>query len=67
MDWNDRMQNDGAWQRFRGRIRETWGDVTDDDLDKARGNWDQLVGTIKQKTGETADAIERRFDEWAAA
>lgn len=65
-DWTERMQGEGAWQRFKGNIREAWGDLTDDELDSARGNWDQLVGTIKQKTGESVEAIEDRLKHWAA-
>jgi uncharacterized protein YjbJ (UPF0337 family) len=64
VDWNDRLADEGRWQQVHGRIRETWGDVTDDDLDNARGNWDRLVGTIKERTGEAADAIERKLREW---
>ena len=56
-DWDNRLADDGRWQQARGQIRETWGDLTDDDLDRSRGSWDGLVGAIKEKTGEAADAI----------
>jgi uncharacterized protein YjbJ (UPF0337 family) len=54
-------QDEGTFQRLRGKIRSTWGDITDDDMDKAGGNLDQLVGTIKQKTGEAEEAIRERL------
>ena len=57
VDWNGRLADEGRWQQARGRIRQTWGALTDDELDGARGNWDSLVGAIKEKTGEAADAI----------
>ena len=57
IDWNSRIADEGRWQQGRGRIRQTWGALTDDELDSARGNWDSLVGAIKEKTGEAADAI----------
>jgi uncharacterized protein YjbJ (UPF0337 family) len=63
-DMGQRLQDEGTWQNVRGKARETWGDLTDDELDSARGNWDQFVGTVKEKTGETADAIQRKFNEW---
>ena len=44
-----------------GRVRESWGALTDDDLDRTQGKWDQLVGLIKEKTGENAEEIERRL------
>jgi uncharacterized protein YjbJ (UPF0337 family) len=61
MDANDRMKFEGKWDQMRGRVKEAWGALSDDDLDRTEGKWDRLVGTIKEKTGETADAIERRL------
>ena len=62
-DWSDRLADEGRWQQARGMIRQTWGDVTDQELEQSRGSWDRLVGAIKEKTGESADAIERRLQE----
>jgi uncharacterized protein YjbJ (UPF0337 family) len=61
VDWNSRLADEGRWQQARGRIRQTWGSLTDDELDSARGSWDRLVGVIKEKTGETADAIDDKL------
>jgi uncharacterized protein YjbJ (UPF0337 family) len=63
-DTSQRLQDEGTWQRFRGKAHEQWGDLTDQELDSARGNWDQFVGTVKEKTGETVDAIQDKFNEW---
>ncbi len=49
---------EGKWDEAKGRIRERWGDLTDDELEQARGNWEQLVGTIRQKTGESMNPVE---------
>jgi uncharacterized protein YjbJ (UPF0337 family) len=56
-DWGHRMEDEGTWQRFRGSVREKWGDLTDDEVDQGRGNLDQLIGTIKEKTGEATDSV----------
>ncbi len=61
VDWNSRLADEGRWQQARGRIRQTWGSLTDDELDSARGSWDRLVGAIKEKTGEAADAIDDKL------
>lgn len=61
VDWNNRLADEGRWQNARGHIRQTWGDMTDDELDTARGSWDRLVGAIKEKTGEAADAIDDKL------
>jgi uncharacterized protein YjbJ (UPF0337 family) len=65
-DWEDRLQDEGAWQRVKGKIRETWGDLTDDEMEQARGNFDQFAGRVKEKTGETAEDIQRKFREWTS-
>jgi uncharacterized protein YjbJ (UPF0337 family) len=52
---------EGFLQRMRGKIKSTWGDLTDDELDRFSGNLDQLVGWIRQKTGEAEDSIRSRL------
>jgi uncharacterized protein YjbJ (UPF0337 family) len=49
----------GHWNELRGKLKEKWGKLSDDDLLSFNGNVDQLVGQIQQKTGETREAIER--------
>ncbi len=63
-DWNDRLQDEGTWDQIKGKAREEWAELTDQELEEVRGNWDQFKGFLKEKTGETADAIERKFREW---
>lgn len=52
----------GAWRQLRGRIKEEWGKLTDDDLKQAEGNYDMLVGRIQEKYGATREEIKRRLD-----
>ena len=52
------LKMEGKWDQMRGRVKEAWGTLTDDDLDRTEGKWDRLVGTIKEKTGEGVDKIE---------
>jgi uncharacterized protein YjbJ (UPF0337 family) len=56
----------GQWNTLRGRVRERWGQLTDDDLQMQGGNVDQLVGRIQQKTGETRETIERYLNDLTA-
>jgi uncharacterized protein YjbJ (UPF0337 family) len=49
----------GQWNQLRGRVKEKWGQLTDDDLQIHGGNIDQLVGRIQQRTGEGREAIEK--------
>lgn len=57
------LKTEGRFDRIRGRVRETWGDVTDDDFDRAQGNTENLIGRIKEKTGDTVENIRRRLEE----
>ena len=54
---------EGKWNEAKGRIREAWGDLTDDDLDRTRGSWEQIVGVIRQKTGQGMNQVETSLNE----
>ena len=45
MNW-DRIE--GNWKQFTGKVKEEWGDLTDDDVAKANGNREQLAGRIQE-------------------
>ena len=53
----------GNWNQLRGKLKEKWGKLTDDDLRQFSGNVDQLVGRIQTRTGETREAIEDFLDQ----
>jgi uncharacterized protein YjbJ (UPF0337 family) len=57
------LKTEGKIDQAKGKIRSTWGDLTDDDFDKAQGNTESLIGQIKEKTGETVDDIRRKLDD----
>jgi len=59
---NTDLKMQGKWDQARGRVKEAWGALTDDDLDRTEGKWDRLVGTIKEKTGESIDTIEEKLN-----
>ena len=56
---------EGNWNEIKGKLHEKWGEVTKDELHKARGNIDQLVGLIQRKTGEAREIVEEYLDELA--
>lgn len=37
------------WKQMRGKIKEQWGEITDDDLDKVDGQMEQLIGVVQEK------------------
>jgi len=56
----------GSWNEIAGKIRSKWGQVTQDELQQAKGNMDQLVGLIQRKTGEARGKIEKFLDDAAS-
>ena len=64
MDW-DRVE--GSWKQVKGRIKEQWGKLTDDDLDVIAGRRDQLEGKIQERYGYAQDQVRREVDDWYRA
>jgi uncharacterized protein YjbJ (UPF0337 family) len=61
MDW-DRIS--GNWEHWRGRIRDRWGRLTEDQLDVIAGQRDQLAGQIEVSYGLSRDEAERQLRTW---
>jgi len=49
----------GNWNQLKGKVKQRWGQLTDDELSEVEGNVDQLIGLVQQKTGEARQNIER--------
>ncbi|MCB1353534.1 MAG: CsbD family protein [Rhodobacteraceae bacterium] len=64
MNWD---QVKGNWKQFSGKMREQWGELTDDEIAKAEGNREQLVGLIQAKYGRSKEEAEREIDSWLNA
>jgi uncharacterized protein YjbJ (UPF0337 family) len=58
---------EGNWKQARGKVRERWGKLTDDELDVIAGRRDQLIGRIQELYGNARDEVERELDEMFAA
>ncbi len=54
----------GQWGQWTGKVREKWGDLTDDEVTQMKGQRDQLVGKIQERYGRTKEAAEREVDEF---
>ncbi len=52
---------EGKWKEMRGQVKEWWGKLTDDDLEKVDGNADQLISLLQQKYGYTKEQAEEEF------
>jgi uncharacterized protein YjbJ (UPF0337 family) len=56
----------GKWKQMRGEMKQWWGKLTDDDLDRVDGAMDKLAGALQERYGWERDRAEReikqRFD-----
>jgi uncharacterized protein YjbJ (UPF0337 family) len=62
MNW-DRIE--GNWKQFSGKVKEKWGQLTDDDLAKVNGNREQLEGVLQQRYGYGKDKAKAEIDQWS--
>jgi uncharacterized protein YjbJ (UPF0337 family) len=61
MDWN---RVEGNWKQVKGKIKEKWGNLTDDDLTAINGKRDQLEGKIQERYGIAKDQVRKDVDDW---
>lgn len=52
----------GNWKEFKGRIKQRWGKLTDDDLKQIDGEREVLLGRMQQRYGWAKDRAERELD-----
>ena len=63
MDW-ERIE--GSWMEMKGRLRERWGALTDDEWNVIAGKRAQLIGRLQQRYGISAEEAERQVQEFEA-
>jgi uncharacterized protein YjbJ (UPF0337 family) len=54
----------GNWMQLKGKIKEQWGRLTDDDLDVIAGKRDQLLGKVQERYGWARDKAEEEVGRW---
>jgi uncharacterized protein YjbJ (UPF0337 family) len=61
MTWD---QIAGNWKQLKGKVKEKWGDLTDDDLTMIAGKRDQLAGKLQERYGYKKAHAERELDDF---
>ncbi|MEJ0090013.1 MAG: CsbD family protein [Limisphaerales bacterium] len=56
----------GDWNITKGKLKQKWAALTDDDLQYAEGRQDELFGRIQKRTGETREAVQKAVKEFAS-
>ncbi len=52
----------GSWNELKGKLKQKYADLTDDDLLYIEGKEDELYGKLQQKLGKTKEELQREFD-----
>jgi uncharacterized protein YjbJ (UPF0337 family) len=53
---------EGKWKEMRGQVKEWWGDLTDDDLDRTEGKADRVVGLLQKQYGYTKQHAQSEYN-----
>ncbi len=64
MNWDN---IEGNWDQMKGKIRETWGKLTDDDLTVIKGKREQLTGRLQDRYGYLKDRADSEIDNFLAS
>jgi uncharacterized protein YjbJ (UPF0337 family) len=54
----------GNWKQFKGKVKEQWGKLTDDDLDVIDGKREQFLGRLQERTGIAKSEAEKQLKDW---
>ena len=57
------MEIKGDWNIIKGKLKQKWGNLTDDDLTSAEGKVEELIGRIQKRTGHSREMVEKAIKE----
>jgi uncharacterized protein YjbJ (UPF0337 family) len=58
----DKLRVKGAWNEMKGKFKQKYAQLTDDDLAFVEGKENELYGRLQQKLGKTKDEIKKEID-----
>ena len=61
MSWNEIS---GQWTQLKGKLKEHWGKLTDDELEAIAGSREKFLGKLQEKHALSRDEAERQLEEW---
>lgn len=54
----------GKWEQLKGKVKEEWGDLTDDDMKEIEGKRDVLAGKLQERYGWAKDDADKKMNDW---
>ena len=59
----NKLQIKGSWNEVKGKLKQKFADLTDDDLTFAEGKEDEMLGRLQQRLGKSEEEIRRAIEE----
>lgn len=53
---------EGKWKQMKGAIQKKWGDITDDDFDRIKGNQERFAGVLQEKYGKSKEEAKKEIN-----
>lgn len=60
----DNLKLKGNWNQIKGKLKQQYGELTDDDLRYAEGKEDELFGKLQEKLGKSREELTREINRW---
>jgi uncharacterized protein YjbJ (UPF0337 family) len=60
----NKLTIEGNWNEIKGKLKQKYGDLTDDDLTFAKGKEDELYGRLQKKLGKSKEELKREIEEF---
>ena len=54
----------GNWKQMQGKVKQTWGKFTDDDLTRINGRFDELSGLVQERYGYSKEKAEKEVTDF---
>lgn len=58
----NKLQIKGSWNEIKGKLKQKYGELTDDDLTFAEGKEDEFLGRLQQRLGKTKEEVRREIE-----
>lgn len=55
---------EGKWKQLKGKVRESWGKLTDDDVDRIQGKWERWQGVMQERYGMGKEDAQKEFEKF---
>jgi uncharacterized protein YjbJ (UPF0337 family) len=59
----DNLRIKGNWNQIKGKLKQSYGNLTDDDLTYIEGKEDELLGRLQEKTGKSKDLLKKEIND----